>query len=69
MIVADFRIISAIPDLANSLFQKSSISHLSFEEQTELLKQLRYRFSCNIEQLSRTTGLSYEDVAKMLDCA
>ena len=62
-------IISAIPDLANSLFQKSSISHLSFEEQTELLKQLRYRFSCNIEQLSRTTGLSYEDVAKMLDCA
>ena len=60
-------VIAAISDLANTLFQKPNIKQLTYEEQTELLKQLRYRFSSNIEQLSRTTGLLYADVAKMLD--
>lgn len=63
----DQLVISAISDLTHSLFQKAHVSQLTFEECAELLKQLRYRFSSNIQQLSRTTGLKYEEVAKMLD--
>ncbi len=63
----DTNVIAGVRDLLDSLFHKQHISQLTYEECTELLKQLKYRFSSNIQQLSRTTGLSYEEVAKMLD--
>ena len=60
-------LISAISDLCQSLFQKSHFSQLIPEEKSELLKQLRYRFSSNIQQLARVTGLSLETVCRLLD--
>lgn len=62
-------IIAALPDLCQSLFRKRSIPEMTPEEQSELLKQLRYRFSANVNQLARVTGLSYEQVAALLDRA
>lgn len=58
---------SAIPDLCRTLFRKPNLAALSPEEQAELLKQLRFRFSANVDQLARTTGLSYETVTNLLD--
>jgi REP element-mobilizing transposase RayT len=60
-------ILSAIPDLCNSLFRKSSVNELNEDEQAELLKQLRFRFSSNVNQLGRVTGLSYERVTDLLN--
>ena len=60
-------ILSAIPDLCASLFHKSSVKELTEDEQAELVKQLRYRFSANANQLGRVTGLSYEIVTDLLN--
>jgi REP element-mobilizing transposase RayT len=60
-------ILSAIPDLCGSLFHKASVNELTKDEQTELLKQLRFRFSANVNQLARVTGLSYATVTELLN--
>ena len=60
-------VVSAIPDLCHSLFQKRTWAELNSEEQVELLKQLKYRFSANVHQLARVTGLSYDAVTEKLD--
>lgn len=60
---------AAMPDLCQSLFKKRSIQDLSDDEQSELLKQLRFRFSANVNQLARVTGFSYKQVVELLDRA
>lgn len=60
-------ILAAIPDLCCSLFRKNSFQELSSSEQGELLKQLRYRFSADVAQLSRILELSYEEAVHLLD--
>lgn len=60
-------VISGIEDMCGSLFRKHSIKDLNDTELAELLRQLRFRFAANIQQLARVTGLSYEDVVKKLD--
>lgn len=63
----DQLIVAAIPDLCQSLFRKSRLDAMSDAEQAELLKQIRFRFSANVNQIARVTGLSYEKVAELLD--
>ena len=63
----DQLVLSAIPDLCQSLFRKQSIEVLTEDEQSELLKQLRFRFSSGADQLARVTGISYNKVADLLD--
>ena len=58
---------AAAKDLCTSMFHKNSISALSEEEKTELIKQLSRRFSTEIHQLCRTTGISYTDISNMLE--
>ena len=60
-------ILVAIPDLCQSLFQKDSFSALTEEEQSEFLRQLRYRFSADIKQLARVCGLTYADAARIIE--
>lgn len=62
-------ILAALPDLCRSLFQKNDFQELAGAEQTELLRQLRYRFSSNVNQLARVCGLTYSEAARLLDCA
>lgn len=62
-------ILSALPDLCRSLFHKNTFQELAPAEQTETLRQLRYRFSSNVNQLARVCGLSYPEAARLLDCA
>ena len=58
---------SAMLDLISSLFRKSRFEDLNIEQQAEVLKQLRYRFSSEPNQLARVTGSQYEDVCKLLE--
>jgi REP element-mobilizing transposase RayT len=60
-------IISALPDLCQSLFRKDTLSTLIDSEKGELLRQIRYRFSSNIHQLARVTNMEYDNVVRLLD--
>lgn len=62
-------IVSAAQDLCHSLFRSDNISDLEEKDQSEFLKQLRYRFSSDVKQLARVTGLSYERTSFLLDHA
>ncbi len=62
-------ILTALPDLLQSLFQKPAFSALSKTEQAEALRQIRYRFSAGVHQAARVCGLSYADAAQLLECA
>jgi hypothetical protein len=63
----DQTILSVLPDLCWSLFGKPGFNDLSESEQSEMLRQLRYRFGSQVNQLARVTGLSYDAAARLLD--
>ena len=60
-------VLAAISDLCRALFQKMSFAELSDSQKSEILRQLRFRFSSNVHQLARVTGLSYDDAARLLE--
>ncbi len=60
-------VLPAVPELCKSLFSKSSFGDLEREEQVELLRQLRFRFSSDVNQLARVTGLTYAAAARLLE--
>ena len=60
-------VLAAISDLCRTLFQKQSFEELSNSQKSEVLRQLRYRFSANVHQLARVAGLSYDAAARLLD--
>ena len=60
-------ILNAIPDLCKSLFRKTGTGNLSDGEWSELLRQLRFRFSTDINQLTRIVGKPYAEVSRLLD--
>lgn len=62
-------ILSALPDLLQSLFQKSDFDALSSSEQAETLRQIRFRFSAGVHQSARVCGISYAEAARLLDTA
>lgn len=63
----DQSIMAAIPDLCQSLFHSSSVSELPTESKSFLLKELRRRFSADVEQLARVTGIVRAEVIRLLD--
>ena len=60
-------IVQTLPDLCRSLFQKERFEELSEQEKSEYLRQIRYRFSSNVNQIARILGLTYGEAAKFLD--
>lgn len=63
----DQSILAVLPDLCRSLFGKSRYADLMPEQQSELVRQIRYRFSANVNQVARVCEISYADAAKMMD--
>ena len=65
----DQTILQALPDLCRSLFSKGSFNELTESEQREMIRQLRFRFSANVNQAARVCGLTYDAAARLLDNA
>ena len=63
----DHIILSALPDLLRSLFQKDTFRELNMDEKTEFMRQVRFRFSADINQVARVCGVSYAEAARMFD--
>ena len=63
----DQTILVNLPDLCSSLFQKYSFGQLSPDQQKETVKQIRFRFSADPNQIARVCGINYAAAAKMLD--
>ena len=60
-------ILAALPDLCRSLFGKDMFQELLQEERTELMRQIRFRFSADVNQIARVCGLSYAEAARVID--
>ena len=63
----DQTILAVFPDLCASMFGKKSYEELTSEEQTECIRQIKYRFSANVNQIARICGISYEEAAKKIN--
>lgn len=60
-------IAAALPDLCQSLFHCRRIIDLNEKQLAELLRQVRFRFAADVNQIARTVGFSYERVARLLE--
>lgn len=63
----DQTILATLPDLCRSMFQKTGPDELSSEEKAELLRQIRFRFSADANQIARVCNLTYAEAARLLD--
>lgn len=63
----DQSILSALPDLCRSLFRQSDFKELNWNQQAEIVRQIKLRFGSDIHQIARITGISFPEMAKMLD--
>ena len=63
----DSFVLSALGYLCYHLNRERNISQLSENQQSEVLKQIRYRFSADPNQLARVSGLPYEEVCRLLE--
>lgn len=63
----DQTVAASLPDLCRSLFQKESFAQLNEDQQKELTRQIRFRFSAEAHQIARVCGISYSAAAKLLD--
>ena len=60
-------ILAAMPDLYQNLFGKKSFITLTPNEQTECMRQVRFRFSADVNQIARVCGLSYAEAAQKME--
>lgn len=60
-------ILSAMSDICQSLFRKKSPDELTDEERTELIVQVRRRFSADISQIARVLGIPYPVIVEALE--
>ena len=58
---------AGVRSLCVSLFGKKNLSDLSKKELTEILRQVRWRFGSEVHQISRVSGIPYEDVTEFLN--
>ena len=63
----DQTILSSLPDLYQSLFGKKTFGDLTSEEQIECVRQIRFRFSANVNQIARVCGISYAQAARLME--
>ena len=63
----DHIIIPVVKEMCRALFGKDSIKDLLPVQKAEILRQIRYRFSSNVNQLVRVTEIPYEDVTRLLE--
>lgn len=60
-------ILPAIKSLCISLFRKRNLFELTDIQQAEILRQIRYRFSADPNQIARVTGIPYKTVSQLME--
>lgn len=60
-------ILTAIPDLCQTLFHQQSLGALTDEQVSDLISQIRRRFSADVNQIARVTGLPLPEVTRKLE--
>ncbi len=65
----DQTILVAAPELLKSLYHRASFQELTEVEQAEFMRQIRFRFSADVNQIARVCGLSYAEAARIIDLA
>ena len=60
-------ILAAVPDICRTVFKKRSVSELSAQELAELIFSIRRSFFADVSQIARVIGVSYSDVAGILE--
>jgi REP element-mobilizing transposase RayT len=60
-------ILAAVQDLCQTLFHQRTVDALTEEQRSELVSQIRRRFSADLNQIARVTGISLRDVIRMLE--
>lgn len=63
----DQMIVEGIHSLCISLFQRNTFAELTVQDQSEVIRQVRYRFSADPNQIARVSGLSYDEVCQRLE--
>ena len=58
---------NAIPDLCRTLFGVNDVHLLNENQLTELMRQIRYRFSAGANQIARVTGQTYQEAVDRLN--
>jgi len=64
---SDQVLFSAIQNLSMSAFDEKNLKNLCSEKMSQLLKQVRYRFSTDVRQIARVTGIPAEEVEGLID--
>ena len=64
---SDQLILTASLNLCHSLFRAVSVDDLSPSQTADLVKQLHRRFSSDAAQISRVTGIPYQETVRALD--
>lgn len=57
----------ALRELCISVFNKQDLRELGENQTAEVLKQIRYRFFADPNQIARVCGFTYKEVTKLLD--
>lgn len=57
----------AMTDLILSLLRETSINNLNQVQKAELMRQMQRRFSCDVKQLARTSGLPLTEVEDLIN--
>lgn len=63
----DQLVVAAIPDICNTLFEKSEIDMLTEREKARLVAELHRRFSSDTKQVARLTGFGEKDIIHWLE--
>ena len=66
-LLKDHIIIPVMKEMCRTFFGKDSIKDLLPGQKAEILRQIRYRFSSNVNQLVRVTEIPYEEVTRLLE--
>lgn len=64
---SDQVLVAAVRDLCRSLYRCSGFNELTEANKSDLIKNIKSRFSADISQIGRILSLSYEEVVKMID--
>ena len=60
-------LVAATKDLCSSMFHVDTVGSLDEEQQGYIVNQIRRRFSPDVKQIARVTGISPDDVSRYLD--